>query len=129
MRVVTFHLHKHPQESFQGAIITKSKIKILLTGALNDQYSNHLNTGLDQYLNGGFVSGNGPVFEWWSEDRIEKTLVMVQDVWYSNGKQSHMTLPFEYQIPIIFSVNLMCKEALNLILKYLTSSQGVVGLS
>ena len=40
------------------------------------------------------------VFKWWSENRIEKCLFVVQNVGYSNGPQSHMTLPFEYQTPI-----------------------------
>ena len=69
-------------------------------------YSNHLNTGLVWYLNGRFVSGcqtnllsNSLVFEWGSENRTKKTLFMVQNVRYSNGLLSQMTLPFEYRTP------------------------------
>ena len=39
----------------------------------------------------------GPSIEWWSE----KSLFMVQNVRYSNGPPSHLTLPFEYQTCIL----------------------------
>ena len=58
-------------------------------------YSNHLNTGLVWYLNGRFVSGIQMV--------VWKSLLMVENVQYSNGLPSHMTLPFEYRTPILSS--------------------------
>ena len=35
------------------------------------------------------------VFRWWSENRTEKSLSLVQNVWYLNGPPSHVTLPFD----------------------------------
>ena len=34
---------------------------------------------------------NGLLFEWWSENRTEKSLFMVQNVQFANGPPSHMT--------------------------------------
>ena len=42
-----------------------------------------------------------PVVKWWSENLTEKGLFMVQNVRYSNGPPSHVTLPFEYGTPIL----------------------------
>ena len=65
-------------------------------------YSNHLNTGLAWYSDGRFVFGcqmvrylNGGL----KTDR--ESLFMVQNVWYSNGPPSHVTLTFEYPTPIL----------------------------
>ena len=48
------------------------------------------------------------VCEWWSENRTEKSLFMVQNVWFSNGQLSYvtLTLPFEYQIPILSGIQM-----------------------
>ena len=40
---------------------------------------------------------NGRVLKWWSENQTEKSLIMIQNVCYSSGRPSHVTLPFEYQ--------------------------------
>ena len=47
---------------------------------------------------------NGPVLEWWSENQTEKGLFMVQNVWYLNGLQSHVTLLFEYPTPMLSGI-------------------------
>ena len=44
---------------------------------------------------------NGLILKWWSEDRTEKILFMVQNVQNSNGPPSHMALPFEYRTLIL----------------------------
>ena len=46
---------------------------------------------------------NGLVFEWWSENQTEK-LFLVQNVLYSNGPPSHVTLPCEYRTPILSGI-------------------------
>ena len=50
---------------------------------------------------------NGAVFEWWSENQTEKTLFMVQNVRYSNGPNSQVTLPFEYWTPILSCIQIV----------------------
>ena len=47
-----------------------------------------------------------PVVKWWSENRTEESLLKIQNVKYSNGPLSHMTLPFEYWIPILSGVQM-----------------------
>ena len=42
----------------------------------------------------------------WSENLTEKSLFMVQNVRYSNVPPSHVTLPFEYRTPILFSIQM-----------------------
>ena len=49
---------------------------------------------------------NGLVFEWWSENRTEKSLFVVENVQYSNGPLSHVTLPFEYQTPKLLGIQI-----------------------
>ena len=44
------------------------------------------------YSNGGLKTG------------LKKSLFMVQNVRYSNGPPSHMTLPFEYRTPVLSSI-------------------------
>ena len=44
------------------------------------------------------------IFKWWSENQTEKSLFRVQNVWYSTGLPSHVTLPFEYLTPILSSI-------------------------
>ena len=44
-----------------------------------------------------------------------KSLIMVHNVQNYNGPPSHMTLPLKYRTPSVFSVNLVCKEELNLL--------------
>ena len=44
--------------------------------------------------------------EWWSENRSEKNLFMVQIVRYFNGPPSHMTVLIEYRTPILFGIQM-----------------------
>ena len=46
-----------------------------------------------RFLNGGLKT------------RLE-TLFMVQNVRYSNGQPSHVTLPFEYHTPIMYGIQM-----------------------
>ena len=69
-------------------------------------YSNHLNTGLVWYSNGRFVSAcqmvrfsNGGL-----KTRLKKPVNGPK--YYSNGPRSHVTLPFEYQTPILSSIQM-----------------------
>ena len=58
------------------------------------------------------------VFKWWSENRTEKSLFMVQNVQYSTGPPSHVTLTFEYWPPILSGIQIV-----NLLFESRTSSQ------
>ena len=55
---------------------------------------------LSEYRLVWYSNGRCLVVKWWLENRTEKNLFMVQNVQYSNGLLSHMTLPFEYWTPI-----------------------------
>ena len=66
-----------------------------------------LNTRLVWYSNGRFVSGcemvrysNGDL------KTRQKKAFTVQNVRYSNGQPSHVTLPFEYLTPILFGIQM-----------------------
>ena len=47
------------------------------------------------------------ILEWWSENWTEKSLFMVQNVWYLNGLPSDLTLPFEYCTPIMSGIQMV----------------------
>ena len=64
---------------------------------VSSEYSNHLNTGLVWYSNGRFVSGCQMVSENWTGEN----LFLVQNVWYSDGPPTTVTLLFEYWTPIM----------------------------
>ena len=84
-------------ECFQGRIFGE------MVGKLWKVYSNHLNIRLVWYSDGRFVSGCQVV--WYLKgglkSGLKKSLFMIQNVCYSNGLLSHMTLPFKYSTPIL----------------------------
>ena len=69
--------------------MTSYKFQLILPPPLPrniELYCNHMNTRQVWYSNGSFVSGcqNGPMFEWWSENRTEKSRIKVLNVRYLN---------------------------------------------
>ena len=98
---------------WSGGIIAKNVKKSKTLDKVNNKLkalalkllSIHPNTALVWFSKGRFVSGcqmvrhlNGG----WKLDR--KSLFMFQNVRYLNGWPSHVTLLFEYQTPILFSI-------------------------
>ena len=47
-----------------------------------------------------------PVTKWWSENRTEKSLFMIQNVQYLKVPPSHMTLPFKYWTPKLSGIQM-----------------------
>ena len=72
------------------------KLKCYTADPQERLYSNHLKTGLVRYSNVGDLLSNGPVFEWWSENRTENPVYGPKCPVFKWFAQV-MWLPFEYR--------------------------------
>ena len=102
--VQLFRRHDEPNRKTQWSFWKLTK---KLNGIIS-QCSNYLNTGLVLYLNRKFVFGC-QIVRYWNDGLktgLKKSLFMVKNVQFLNGQSSQITLPFEYQIPIVSSIQM-----------------------